>query len=66
MGPNKLKRLSLEQRKVFCRAEKGEQVARGQKDADHHEGFWQSIFKGKVGEGYPRVSDQLVHNSLIC
>ena len=29
------------------------------------EGFQQSIFKGKVREGYPRVCDCLVHNSLI-
>ena len=28
-------------------------------------GFQQSILKGKVREGHPRVCDQLVHNSLI-
>ena len=27
--------------------------------------FSKSVFKGQVREGYPKVSDQLVHNSLI-
>ena len=30
-----------------------------------NEGFQQSIFKGQMKEGQPRVCDQLVHNSLI-
>ena len=29
------------------------------------DGFQESIFKGKMREGPPRVCDQLVHNSLI-
>ena len=29
------------------------------------DGFQQSIFKGQMREGHPRVFDQFVHNSLI-
>ena len=34
------------------------------KNPDLPKGFQQSIFKGQVRDGRPRVCDQLVHNSL--
>ena len=50
---------------VYCRHQArspGQLVLRTLKLPD---GFQESIFKGKVREGSPRVSHQLVHNSLI-
>ena len=35
------------------------------KDPELPEKFWQSIFKGQVREGRPRICDQLVHSSLV-
>ena len=46
--PNKLKHRGLVQRKVYCRAIQGEQVAHAQKTPELPEGFQQSIFKGQV------------------
>ena len=62
--PNKLKLRSVEQRTIYFRAVQGEWVARAQKNPDLPEEFLQSIFKGKVREGCPRVCDQLRHYSL--
>ena len=55
----------FEQRKVYCRTMQGGRWLRPQKNPELPEGFWQSIFKGKVSEGGGRVCDELMHNSLI-
>ena len=57
--PNKLKHRSVEQRKVYCRAEKGEQVASAQKKPKHPNGFWGRSFIGKIWGGGCRVCDFL-------
>ena len=57
----------LKQRKVYCRARQGEQVAHAHKTPNALEGepphlyfvFQQSIFKGQVSEWCPQVCDQL-------
>ena len=49
--PNKLKRWSLEQRKVYCRAMQGDEAPHALKSLKLPEGFRQSIFKGQVREG---------------
>ena len=64
MKLNKLKRRSLEQRKVYCKAMQEDEVAHALKSLELPEGFWQSIFKGQE-KGDRRVRDQLVHSSLI-
>ena len=46
--PNKLKCQSLQQRKVYCKAMKGDEVAHALKSLELPEGFQQSIFKGQV------------------
>lgn len=56
---------SLEERKVYQRAELGEWVAPAQKTRKLPEGFQQSLFKGQVREGRPRACDQLVRRSLV-
>ena len=61
----KLKYWSLEQRKVYCRAMQGDEVAHALKSPELPEGFRQNIFKGQVrGRGHG-VCDQLVHSCLI-
>ena len=56
---------SLKQRKVYCRAMKGEWVDLASQNPDPLEGFQQSIFKDQVREGGHEVCDELIHNSLI-
>ena len=60
---NKLKRQSLEQRKVYCRATQAEWVAQPPKP-EFPEGFQQSIFKSKEGE-WLVVANFLVWNPLF-
>ena len=43
----------------------GVQTASAKKNPELPEGFKESMFKGQVREGHPRVWDQLLHNSLI-
>ena len=62
--PNKPKRQSLEQRKVYCRA-MTEGVAHAPQNPEIPEGFQQRIFEGQVKERGHRVCDQLVHSSLM-
>ena len=62
--PNKLKRRSLEQRKVYFKAMQGDEVAHALKSLELSEGFRQSIFKDRESGG-GRVRDQLAHNFLI-
>ena len=61
--PNKWKRRSVEQRKVYCMARQGGEVAQALKSLP--EGFRQSILKARRGVGGRRARDQLVHSSLI-
>ena len=49
--PNKLKRQSLEQRKVYCKAMQGDEVTQSLKSLELPKRFWQSIFKGQEGGG---------------
>ena len=63
--PNKPKRRSLEQSKVYGRAKQGEGLAHAPQNLEIPKGFQQSIFKSQVREEGLRVWDQLVHNSLI-
>ena len=65
VGPNKLKRWSLEQRKVCCKAMQGDEVAHALKSLELPKRFQQSIFKSQVREGDCRVCDQILHNSMI-
>ena len=52
--------------RVYCRAPSKESRATScSKHPNSHMGVQQSIFKGQMSEGTPRVCDQLVHNSLI-
>ena len=51
MRPNKLKRRSLEPRKVYCKAMQGDEVAHALKSLEVPEEFRQSIFKGQDGRG---------------
>ena len=46
--PNRPKPRSLEQRKVYCKAMQGNEVAYALKCLEVPEGFWQSIFKSQV------------------
>ena len=41
----------LEQRKVYCKAMQGDEVAHALKSLELPEGFWQSIFKSQVAGG---------------
>ena len=61
---NKPKRWSLEQRKVYCRARKGDGWLKNQ-TPELPKGFQKIIFKSQVREGGLRVRGQLVHKSLI-
>ena len=50
--PNKLKRPSLEQRKVYCRAKQGERLARAQKNPNSPMVFCGDVHIGKIwGKG---------------
>lgn len=60
----KSKYWSLEQRKCSCRAMQGERVAHAHKSPYSPKGFSKAFLRSDE-DGWPRVCDQLVHNSLI-
>ena len=63
--PNKLKGQSLDRERFIAELAKEDWGSSCSKDLNCPLGFREAIFKGKVREGSCRVSDHLVHNSLI-